>query len=312
MSPYTSNLDDATRNAESNQNRPQVTNKSIKQMITMESVLHKIPYGQKLPEHSKFSSNLNLFRSVSVTYDREGPHKVMNRSRSLSDSVGRYSQLLESLSRESTQKTTQPRSRLATDQSFKENTMANNTSQGKDPSSTLETVPSGTELTKDGPLQEQNSAVFSLQATDSISNASETVVDDTRLTKEESFGDSKGATCALSNGVESISFVQDVAKGVGSGSETSESYEECENLNLVKEKEEFAAVQDEVGRLVSDYEIFQESSLSVLDSEFLDDPVSSKIQNMEGWFPELFLSTGWAKRFICIKVTICNYLAYHI
>lgn len=270
---------DATGNAESNQNRPQV-NKSLKQMITMDSVLHKVPYGQKLPEYSKFSTNLNLFRSASVNYDRRGPQQVMKRSRSLSDSVGRYSQLLESLSRESTQKTTQAGTSMATDQSFKENTIANNTLQGNDSSlSTSESVPSSTELTKDGLFEKQDSTTI-----DSISSPSETVVDDMRLTKEDSFRESMDATYALSNRVEPISspFMEDVAKGVGYGSQNSESSEECEDLTLVKEKEEVSAVQDESGPHVSNYERTQESLVSVLDSDFFDDPVPAKIQILEG------------------------------
>ncbi|KAJ3686737.1 hypothetical protein LUZ61_015901 [Rhynchospora tenuis] len=256
---------DTIQNLESNQNRPQV-NKSFKRMITMDSMLHKVPYGQKLPEYSKFSTNLNLFRSVSVTYDRGGPHQVMKRSRSLSDSVGRYSQLLESLSRESSRKNTQAGPRPITDDSFKVvNTMSIDKSEGKDSNLTAsETMPTGTELTKDGLFEKLNITEISLQPTGTISSVSETVVD-------VAFND-------LPDGAESISgvFVQDSAD-VGSGSETLKS---CEDLNFLKEKE-FVYVQDEAGLHISDYEIFQESSVSVLNSEFLDHPIPAKVQNLE-------------------------------
>jgi hypothetical protein len=271
--------------SESNQNRPQV-NKNLKQMITMDGVLHKIPYGQKnLPEYSKFSTHLNLFRSVSVNYDRGHSHQVMKRSRSLSDSVGQYSQLLESLSRESSQKTTQSGTRVVANQSFKESTMASGASQGDDSSlSALESMPSGTKLSKDGLFEKQDSTVFSLQVTDSILSPSETVVDDMTLTKEDYFRQSVDATDALLNGVESISstFVQDVVKRVGSGIQTLESSEEFEKMTLVQEEEEFSAVQDDASPHVSNYEMLEESSVSVLDSEFFDDPITAKVQNLEG------------------------------
>ncbi|KAJ1691366.1 hypothetical protein LUZ63_015521 [Rhynchospora breviuscula] len=258
---------DTFQNFESNQNRPQV-NKSFKRMITMDSMLHKVPYGQKLPEYSKFSTNLNLFRSVSVTYDRGGSHQVMKRSRSLSDSVGRYSQIMESLSRESSRKTTQTGARPMADDSLKEvNTIATDKSQGKDSNLTAsESLPIGTELTKDGLFEAQNITEISLQPTDTISSVSETVVDE--------------AFSTLPDGAESVPgvFMQDIAKDVGSGSETLES---CKDLNFLKEREKFVGVQDEAGLHISDYEIFQESSVSVLDSEFLDHPIPAEIQNLE-------------------------------
>ncbi|KAJ4789307.1 TRM32-like protein (DUF3741) [Rhynchospora pubera] len=264
--PYLSDLD-TIQNFESNQNRPPV-NKSFKRMITMDSMLHKVPYGQKLPEYSKFSTNLNLFRSVSVTYDRGGSHQFMKRSRSLSDSVGRYSQIMESLSRESSRKTTQTGAQPIADVSLKEvNTIATDKSQGKVSNLTAsESMPIGTELTKDELFEAQNITEISLQPTDTISSVSETVVDE--------------AFSALPDGAESVPgvFVQDIAKDAGSGSETLES---CEDLNLRKEREKFVGAQDEAGLHISDYEIFQESSVSVLNSGFLDHPIPAKIQNLE-------------------------------
>ncbi|KAJ4782427.1 TRM32-like protein (DUF3741) [Rhynchospora pubera] len=258
--PNLSDLD-TIQNFESNQNRPPV-NKSFKRMITMDSMLHKVPYGQKLPEYSKFSTNLNLFRSVSVTYDRGGSHQFMKRSRSLSDSVDRYSQIMESLSRESSRKTTQTGAQPIADDSLKEvNTIATDKSQGKVSNLTAsESMPIGTELTKDELFEAQNITEISLQLTDTISSVSETVVDE--------------AFSALPDGAESVPgvFVQDIAKDAGSGSETLES---CEDLNLRKEREKFVGAQDEAGLHIS------ESSVSVLNSGFLDHPIPAEIQNLE-------------------------------
>jgi hypothetical protein len=210
---------------------------------------------------------------------------VMKRSRSLSDSVGRYSQLLESLSRESTQKTTQSGTRVVTNQSFKESTIASGTSQEDDSSlGALESMPSGTKLSKDGLIEKQDSTVFSLQVTDSTSCPSETVVDDMKLTKGETLRQSTDATNALLTGIESISstFEQDVVKSVGSGIQTLKISEEFEKMTSVKEEKEFSAAQDDAGPRVSNNEILQENSVSVLDSELFDDPIAAEVQNSEG------------------------------
>ncbi|KAJ3693677.1 hypothetical protein LUZ60_009157 [Juncus effusus] len=97
--------------------------KNLKRIISMDGILHKIPYGQKPTENPKNSKDLSFFRSVSVNYEREGPRRLMRRSHSLSESVDRYANLFDSLSlsRESASKNVRSDTKLTKDYgSFKE------------------------------------------------------------------------------------------------------------------------------------------------------------------------------------------------
>ncbi|XP_008810602.2 uncharacterized protein LOC103721983 isoform X1 [Phoenix dactylifera] len=86
-----------------------VINKNMKEShrISMDGVLHKVPYGQKVTEDVMKEQ---LHRSASSRCDREStrdkivisgnryPHRSIQRSRSLTESLDRYSHLLESIS----------------------------------------------------------------------------------------------------------------------------------------------------------------------------------------------------------------------
>ncbi|XP_010920593.1 uncharacterized protein [Elaeis guineensis] len=82
-------------------------NRKANHRISMDGILHKVPYGQKVTEDVMKEK---LCRSASAGYDRDNPrdnigisanrylHQSIQRSRSLTESLDRYSHLLESIS----------------------------------------------------------------------------------------------------------------------------------------------------------------------------------------------------------------------
>ncbi|XP_020242154.1 LOW QUALITY PROTEIN: protein TRM32-like [Asparagus officinalis] len=66
--------------------------------ISMDGVLHKLPYGSKFSKASKKEKQASLERTSTARYEREPSSKIIKRAHSLSESLDKYSRLLESVS----------------------------------------------------------------------------------------------------------------------------------------------------------------------------------------------------------------------